>query len=56
MQLQTTWEKDRAIYTFKNGSGMKVIGAAESVNKCKGKIKKLWRYLESRESDATMFC
>lgn len=39
MQLQTTWEKDRAIYTFKNGSGMKVIGAAESVNKCKGKIK-----------------
>lgn len=26
-QLQTTWE-DGAIYTLKNGSGMKVIGAA----------------------------
>lgn len=34
LQLQTTWEKGRAIYIFKNGSGMKVIGAAESVNKC----------------------
>lgn len=31
LQLQTTLEKDRAIYIFKNGSGMKVTGAAESV-------------------------
>ena len=31
---------------------MKVIGAVA----CKGKIKKLWRYLESRESDATTLC
>lgn len=39
LQLQTTWEKDGAIYIFKNGSGMKVIGAAESVNKCNAKRK-----------------
>lgn len=40
LQLQTTWEKDRAIYIFKNGSGMEVIGAAGSVNKCNNKKKK----------------
>lgn len=40
LQLQTTWEKGRAIYIFKNGSGMKLIGTAESVNKCDTKRKK----------------
>lgn len=53
LQLQTTWEKAAAIYIFKNGSGMKVIGAAESVNKCNTRRKKEEEKKKERRCDDT---
>lgn len=54
LQLQTTWEKDRAISIFKNGSGMKVIGAAECVNKNNYREKKWYLKSVGRDAERTL--